>query len=386
MRRTADVLGAVEAMILAVSAVVGVYLLIDGHHSDAFGIVGIWLFLAVTSAVGWLLASRIPRNPLGWLLLTVSGLFLIAAVAFVLGKATVDAYPGLATWMFWYAGDQEVTWSWLPPVGLLFTQVLLRFPDGELTSPRWRWFSRFTLVSLVGCTVLLATTPGQVGVGIDNPVGWTWGEQHAAVVVPVMASALLVSFVGSAISVVVRYRRGSTLTRAQIRWVAWAGSIVIGFYICSFLVPGEVLNSWVVLAYTLIPASIGVAVLRYHLYDIDRVLSRTTTYLIVTGLMLATYAVAAAVISLPLDNGSPLTVAAATLAAAGIARPVLTRVQAKLDRRFNRSSYDARHTVDEFGTRLRSQVDPPHIREDLVTIVNTTLEPTRVTLWIRQPS
>ena len=386
MRRTADAVGAVEAMILAGSALVGVYLLAEGHHSQAFGTAAIWLFLAVTSAVGWLLASRIPRNPLGWLLLAVSGSFQLAAVAFAVGKATVDAYPGLAAWMFWYAGDQEVTWSWLPPVGLLFTQVLLRFPDGRLPSPRWRWFSRFTLVALVGSTLVLATAPGEVGVGIDNPVGWSWPNQHGALVVPLMASALLVSFVGSAVSVVVRYRRGGTLTRAQIRWVAWAGSVVIGFYVCSFLVPGEVLNSWVVLAYTLIPASIGVAVLRYHLYDIDRVLSRTTTYLIVTGLMLATYAVAAAIISLPLGNGSSLTVAAATLAAAGVARPVLTRVQANLDRRFNRSSYDARLTVDEFGTRLRSQVDPPYIREDLVRIVNTTLEPTRVTLWVRQPS
>ena len=115
------------------------------------------------------------------------------------------------TWL----GDQEVTWSWLPPVGLLFTQVLLRFPDGQLPSSRWRWFSRFALVSLVGCSILLATAPGEVAVGMENPVGWAWGEQHRAVVVPVMAVALLISFVGSAASVVVRYRRGSTLTRAQ---------------------------------------------------------------------------------------------------------------------------------------------------------------------------
>jgi len=383
VRRLAQVVGAVEALVLAVSALVGVYLLARGGQGPVLGGIAIWFLLAVTSAVGWLLASRLPHHPLGWLLLVVAGLFLTALVAFAVGTAVADARPGLASWLFWYASNGEVTWSWLPPVGLLFTQVLLRFPDGDLPTPRWRWFSWFTLASIAGCSVLLATTPGGVGSGLDNPVAWAWGKDHATALLPVMAASLLVSFVGSAASVVVRYRRGDPTTRTQIRWVAWAGSVVIGLYVLSFLVPGSVLDNWVVLAYTLIPASIGVAVLRYRLYDIDRVFSRTTSYAIVTGILLATYAIVVTLVSQFVPHASSVAVVVATLSAAALASPVLRRVQVTVDRRFNRARYDAIQTVDAFGAQLRHQVDPDRVRSDLAAVVAVTLQPDQVTVWMQ---
>ena len=142
----------------------------------------------------------------------------------------------------------------------------------------------------------------------------------------------------------------------------------------------------VLLSFLLIPAAFGIAILRYHLYDIDRIISRTTSYALVTGLLLATYATVVATATRLLDTEQPVVVAAATLTVAALARPVLRRVQSVVDRRFNRSRYDAVRTVDAFGARIRNQVDPHHVREDLVAVVNATLQPDTVTLWTRKPT
>jgi len=144
-----------------------------------------------------------------------------------------------------------------------------------------------------------------------------------------------------------------------------------------------VLDNWVVLAYTLIPASIGVAVLRYRLYDIDRVFSRTTSYAIVTGILLATYAIVVTLVSQFVPHASSVAVVVATLSAAALASPVLRRVQVTVDRRFNRARYDAIQTVDAFGAQLRHQVDPDRVRSDLAAVVAVTLQPDQVTVWMQ---
>lgn len=382
MRRAANVIGACQALILVASVAVGVVLATRGDAGGTAGALSIIVMLGVTLGVGWVLASRMPQHPMGWLLLAISGFFLLAAVMFAVGYLLVDRLPGVAAWAFWYAGNSDQGWVWLPPVGLLFTQVPLRFPDGRLPTARWRWFSVFTIGAVGGGAALIATTPGEVYGGVDNPIGIAWGDQAQTALVAVVATSLLVSFVGSAASVIVRYRRADLLERAQIRWFAWAVSIVIAFYVASFFVPGGVLDNWVALTYSLIPASIGVAVLRYHLYDIDRLVSRTTSYAIVTALLLIIYGVLVAAISRLLPSSSSLAVAAATLAAAAAFRPLRIRVQNRVDRRFNRSQYDARQTVEEFAARLRHEVDTEMITADLIGLVQRTVQPSSVGVWI----
>ena len=143
-------------------------------------------------------------------------------------------------------------------------------------------------------------------------------------------------------------------------------------------------NPFLSVGMTLIPISCGFAITRYHLYDIDRIISRTTSYAIVTGCVIATYAAIVTVASRLFHTNSPVVVAAATLCAAAIARPALRRVQAAVDRRFNRERYDAVHTVDEFGARLTHEVDPDRVSTDLVHVVTNTLEPRDLSLWLKE--
>ncbi len=330
-------------------------------------------------AVGWLILRRYPDHVEGRLLLLI-GLAWAAALSL--------PFDG----------------GWVVPVGLMGTHLLLRYPDGALPSPRWRWFARWCTVLIVVLTVVV-TTASQVtsqGTANDYFVAWTRPLSVLLVALPV---SLLVS-VGS---VVVRYRRSSALARTQIRWLAAAAIVIVAMY-CLALVSSFAYDAqqqfdstrsnwfepdyptWLValqaaalLSFLLIPAAFGVAILRYHLYDIDRIISRTTSYAVVTGLLLATYAALVATATRLVDAQQPLVVAAATLTVAALARPALRRVQTVVDRRFNRSRYDAVQTVDAFGSRLRQQVDPHHVGEDLLAVVGTTLEPQTVALWMRQP-
>ena len=343
---------------------------------------GLFVMLAVTAGVGWLLASRVPDNAVGWLLLAVAGFFLLAAPVFVTGYLLEDNHPPVAAWFFWYAGDES--WVWLPPIMLLFLQVPLRFPDGGLPTPRWRWFSRFTVAAIVTGSFVMATAPTEVRPGIDNPLSLPWSDQALAVAVTVVAAALLIGFVGSIASVVVRYRRADLATRTQIRWFAWAVAAVIVFYVLSFFVPGESLNGWVSLSYALIPASIGVAVLRYRLYDIDRVVSRTTSYGLVTAMVLGVYLVLVTSLSRLLPGSSSFAVAIGTLTAAAAFRPLLGAVQRRVDHRFNRSQYDARGAVEEFASRLRHEVDTDTVVADLVQVVGLTVQPASASVWVSE--
>jgi len=200
---------------------------------------------------------------------------------------------------------------------------------------------------------------------------------------------MAVTAVLAAISLVLRTRRATDVERVQIRWVSFAGALMATLLVIENLpkvafsdttLAGAIV--WAVLL-SLLPAAMGAAILRYRLYDIDRIISRTTSYAMVSGLLLATYAVVATGLSMLLKNSPALAVAAATLTAAAIARPVLSRVQVIVDRRFDRSRYDAVRTVDAFGIRLRHEVDTNQVTGTLVQVVDQTLQPSTVSLWLR---
>jgi len=365
---------------LTTAQVICLAILLAGAAADGDRLLAVWL--GVTLAVGWLIASRLPRHPIGWLLLAVSGLFLFAVPVAAAGYALIEEQPGLVRWLLVYGRDDDQSWIWLPALGILFIHVLLRFPDGRLPSPRWRWFSRTTIGLLAVGVAGIAMGGGDVVPGLDNPMGVAWVEQRewlfGFVAVPLLASLPI-----AVASLVVRYRRADALQRIQIRWFAWAAGLATGLYLASFLAADDEWQSWVFLAYTLVPASIGVAILRYRLFAIDRIISRTLAYALVTASVIGTYALVVTSISRLLPVSSALAVATATLTAAAVFRPVLRRVQEAVDRRFNRERYDAQRVVDAFGARLRGETDPDAAAADLVAAVGRALQPAAVGLWVR---
>lgn len=340
------------------------------------------ILLAVFIAVGGILSAKRPRNAIGWLLLLIPALFTFGAPASLLGMALLDSAPQVSAWLFWYGWDRDDTWAWLPPIGLLLTQVPLRFPDGALPTRRWRWFSWYTLLALAVGSALLSTASVEVYPGIANPVHSDALSESTALVV-LCFTALAVAFIGSLASLVVRYRRADAVQRAQLRWMLWAVTLVVGILIASWIIPDDwtALTGVVLVSYALIPIAIAVAVLRYRLYEIDRIISRTAAYASATLLVVGVYAAVVTSVAWLLPDATTLAVALATLAAAAAFLPVLRVARRLLDRRFNRAQYDAERVVDAFGERLRTGADPHRAASDLVDAVEQTLEPRVVGVW-----
>ncbi|MCU0282280.1 MAG: hypothetical protein MUD13_00060 [Candidatus Nanopelagicales bacterium] len=349
---------------------------------------GVWailVFLGVTIAVGTVVAARVPGNPIGWMLLAVAAFFLVQAPIEALGERLLDTHPALASWLLWFGADRDDTWTWYPPLWFLFTQVLLHFPDGRLPSPRWRPFRLGTWVVGVVGTVTLAVIRSDVVPGVASPAGLISNE-HVLVLLALLG--LVVCALGSAASLVVRYRHASGVVREQITWVTFAVVLVISVYAIS-LTAGVVvaraelpwLWSLVSLWYSLIPISMGIAILRYRLWEIDRILSRTVAYALVTALVLGVYALTVTTVARLLPSSSTLAVALATLTAAAAFRPLLARVQGRVDRRFDRARFDGLREVEAFAERLAGAVDPDAVTADLRSVLDRTLAPSRVGVW-----
>ena len=327
-------------------------------------------------AVGWAITRRYPWQIEGRLML---------AIAVAWGIALATPFDG----------------GWVVPVGLMGTHLVLRFPDGRLPSVRWRWFSRWCTFMIVVLTVVVTTASKITSQGVVNPYYIRQTQIFSFFLV-----AFPVSLLVSAASVYVRYRRASALERTQIRWLATAAAAIVLIYTTALIVSlgydathhiDSTNSNWfapkypawllavqflALMSFLLIPAAFGVAILRYHLYDIDRIISRTTSYAIVTGLLLGTYAVVVTVVLHVMPESSNLAVAVATLTAAAVARPAIRRVQSVVDRRFDRARYDQLRTVDAFGKELRQLARPDDVSRRLVVTVQAALQPTTATLWL----
>jgi hypothetical protein len=342
------------------------------------------LLLVVTLAVGWLLAVRLPRNPVGWILLAIPALFTLSAPLNLLETAVQSSAPGIARWIDWFNGtDTQASWSWLPPVWLLLVQLPLRFPDGRLPSPRWRWFSWLTVVALAMTCAYIGTAQRNVQPGEPNPA-YMAAVARTAALLPVCFGLLALCFVVSIASLLVRYRRASARERAQLRWVMWAAALAVAGLIVYNLTPGGLaaVQSSGLLLYALVPITIAVAVLRYRLYEIDRIISRTAAYAIVTLLVIGTYTLVVLVVSLLLPDLPSVGVALATLVAAAVCLPLLRWIRRIIDRVFNRSQYDAERVADAFGRRIRNGADPQTAGTDLIGAVGQTLQPSAIGLWV----
>jgi hypothetical protein len=343
--------------------------------------------------VGSLVASREPGNAVGWLLLATGLTFSLQMVGEAYAARADPGYVAVA----WVTG-------WLFNVWFVLVVVFLPllFPDGHVLSPRWRpawWLAVAALVSSVAVTGLL---PGRLGVNapVTNPLGVSGAAAREVVDTAERITwvLVLVAMVTAAASLVLRFRRSAGPARLQLKWFAFAGGLCVGglfLSALSSLLPGGAssrLNDlgWAVFITTAllgIPMAIGIAILRHRLYDIDVVINRTLVYGTLTATLVITYVGSVLVLRLvlsPVTGESPLAIAASTLAVAALFRPARTRIQKLVDRRFYRRKYDAAHTLDTFAAQLRHELDLDAVANDLRTAVNDTVQPTRVSLWLRE--
>jgi hypothetical protein len=351
------------------------------------GIVAPVLAAVSAATVGAVLVSRRPHHPVGWLLLALGLSLNASGVAEAYADYGLLARPGAlpaARSVALYLPATIVTA--LACLGF----VLLLTPTGSLPSPRWRWWARVAaaapVISLLAIT-LTSRPSDQPYQGTENPLDLS-GQSGALLVIYRGAFAVTnLAVVVAAGSLVVRFRRARGTERQQLRWVALAAalaSLAAVLVLAAFAMGTPVLLGWVAGFYVaILPLAIGAAVLRYRLYDLDRIISRTLAYGLLTVLLGGGYAGIVLGLGQLLGHDSSLVVAAATLAVAAMFQPARRRIQAAVDRRFNRRRYDAAQTIQAFSARLRQQVDLDTLTTELLAVVNQTMQPASVSLWLR---
>jgi hypothetical protein len=348
---------------------------------------GVPFVLTTLSAatVGVVLASRRPAHPVGWLLLALG----LSASS----SGLTDGYARYGLLARPAALPAAGYMAWFVPLALLASLVCIGFillltPTGSLPSPRWRWWAR---VATVAPVVLLATLTLGPGLVIPPYPSLTSPLAIHALAGPLgVAGRVATAVTGLAVlvgagSLVLRFRGAPVMERQQLRWVALAAALAPVATLVMVATRGsEALFIWTVGGYlALLPVAIGAAVLRYRLYDLDRIISRTLAYGLLTVLLGGGYAGLVLGLGQLLGRDSSLAVAVATLAAAAAFQPARRRVQHLADRRFNRRRYDAAQTIQAFSARLRQQIDLEALTAELLGVVDQTVQPTSVSLWLR---
>jgi uncharacterized membrane protein YfcA len=344
---------------------------------------------AVTAAtVGAVLASRRPRHPVGWLLLAIglSQQFSNLATDYV-HYGTMVRPGGLpaATYLTGFYNSGTIVMA--ACIGF----VVLLTPTGSLPSPRWRWWARVVMAATVLLVVSAALTPHPLepeDPTFEGPLAAPALSDLLAVAGAASVVTLLVGLVVAAVSLVVRFRRARGLERQQLRWLALAAALsaVMLLAAVASAVLGAPLGVVLIAAgisVAVLPLATGAAILRYRLYDLDRIISRTLAYGLLTVLLGLGYAAVVLGLGGLLGRDSSLIVAAATLAVAATFQPLRRRIQGAVDRRFNRRRHDAAQTIATFSARLRDEIDLDTLTGELLTVVDQTMQPTQTSLWLR---
>jgi hypothetical protein len=366
----------------------GVVLAISRHAPLGLTDLSLTFVFLCFATVGAVIASRRSSNAVGWLCSA------IALVAF-LGQFATDyagyalTHPGSLP-----AADMVAlfaVWTWVGALGVLTTFLLLLFPSGHLPSPRWRpvaWMAGATLVTI--CLAAVTTPyPPEVGL-LSNPLAveqLAWVQELVwAVGLPVLG----VLGLASAVSLIARFHQARGEERQQLKWFTYAAALL-----ALLTTPGAVsptLDDRIpdflhTASLAAIPLAVGIAILRYRLYDIDRIINRTLVYGLLTALLATVYASSVLILGQVFGGvgGDPPSwaVAGATLAVAALFQPARHRIQGVVDHRFNRRKYDTTKTVEAFTTRLRDEVDLDTLSAELLAVVDQTMQPTRTSLWLR---
>ena len=359
------------------------------------------LVAAGFSTVGAVIVSRMPpENPIGWLLCATG--FLWAAHHFAAEYANYAslAAPGLLP-----AGQAAAwTYTWLSYLSLgLIVYIFLLFPDGRVPSRRWRWFARLSALLTAVAMVLAAFSSGPIVVGlphIHNPLG-IGGLPN--VYKPLLLVFMIVLGAVAATSLLMRWLHARGIERQQIKWFAYATSVGISGAILRYIISEPLEIAWlggigrvlVLAGLAGIPISLGIAILRYRLYDIDVLINRTLVYGALTALLAAGYfgaimalqGIGSLVFQGPFravtGQETQLATVAATLAMAALFNPLRRRIQGFIDRSFYRRKYDAARTLEAFSAKLREETNLDALSGDLVGAVRETMQPAHVTLWLR---
>jgi hypothetical protein len=367
------------------------------------GIGAVWglLLLVILSTMGALIVARRPANLIGWsfvaagLGLALQGFAIQYAIYALLTNP--GSLPGGA-WLAWIS-----TWLTIPAIYSAFMALLLLFPTGRLLSPRWRPVAWLVVGWIAGVAVGNFTYPLDSYLGAEAPV--RLNETAGQIMNTIGSLAWLLATLAipaAAASLVIRFRRSRGQERQQLKWLAYAAAMLglgvmgvsligileqLGWVRSQFTQPVLiVLGSVAILGVTGLPVTAGLAILQFRLYEIDRIINRTLVYGLLTTLLAAVYA--GLVLSLgQLSGGIGIeppswAVAGATLAVAALFQPARRRIQQAVDRRFNRRKYDAAKTVEAFSIRLREQIDLDTLSTELQAVVDQTMEPTRVSLWL----
>ena len=347
----------------------------------------------VFSTVGAVIAPRIPpHNPIGWLFCAVGLLFAVTHFTGEYAIYTLLAAPGsplpggeAAAWF--------TSWLWIPQLGSVVLVVLL-FPDGRLPSRGWRWFAWLSVLLVLIGALLSAISPGPISVGlgpIRNPLGVESLPSFIKVVERVVNTLLF----AAVISLFIRLRRARGLEGQQIKWFVYATALTICGGIVTYPVSEAIGSQWLkwigfvpfIVGVMAIPISMGIAIMRYRLYDIDILINRTLVYGSLSATLVALYfggiVVSQRVFVFLTGEQSTLAVVASTLLIAALFGPLRGRIQVFIDRAFYRNKYDARQTLEAFSVKLRDETDLEALNEDLVGVVRETMQPAHVSLWLR---
>jgi hypothetical protein len=343
----------------------------------------------VAATVGTLVASRRPRHPVGWLLVAMGLSVSLSAAGSSYKWYGLVAQPGSLPAAGYLAGLSN---------GLNIVNVacagfvLLLTPSGTLPSRRWRWWARTAAAAtgmflLASALTLLPAYPEYPE--IVSPIGVrALDEPPLGAVIPLAGLVVLVALVVAAGSLVGRFRRARGVERQQLRWLAWGAilaAVALLVALAELAMRGDtpLFQAAVGACLALLPLATGAAILRYRLYDLDRIISRTLAYGLLTVLLAGGYAAVALGLGQLLGRDSSLVVAAATLGVAALFQPARRRVQALVDRRFNRRRYDAARTIETFSARLRDQVDLDTLTDELLAVVDQTMQPSQASLWLQ---
>jgi hypothetical protein len=367
---------------MAVGAVL--YHLNHSARRDLSGAVSNLVAYTTFTVMGSLIIARRPGHLIGWLFSAIGLSATLAVLAEEYAKYALVTSPGSLP--FGLAAAWASSWLWAPSVVLPTSLLLLVFPDGQLPSRRWRPVAWTATGILATVMVANALVPGQLNSlpHLTNPLGIDPLASVLNRVLAVTGPLYLMVTASCVVAVAVRFRRSRGDERQQLKWFAYAAGLLLGFLLLNQLA-SDPNNLFFGIGLTLFPLATGIAVLRYRLYDIDRLISRTLVYGLLTVLLGAVYVVGVFGLGRllnPVTGESALAVAASTLAVAALFQPARRRVQAVVDRRFNRRRYDAARTVEAFSLRLRDQVELDMLSAELLTVVDQTMQPTAVSLWL----
>ena len=347
--------------------------------------------------MGAFVATRQPRNLIGWLFMTVGTMPVVGFFSSNYAIYGLYTRPGslpfvtVATWVS--------SWAWIPGVATLLTYCSLFYPNGRLPSRRWRPVLHAATAGLAVAVLAVAFMPGKMepfeegGPRVENPFGINGADAILEPIGGLSLGLLLLLGALSVASLVFRFRAASATERQQIKWFMYPAGVLVAVVLLETPIESMLGSSISDIVFTfaimLLPVGTGIGIMRYRLFDIDVVINRTLVYLSLTGILVAIYlgiVVLLQQLLIGITAESDFAVAASTLAVAAMFRPLRSRVQTFIDHRFYRRKYDAAATLERFSSRLRDQVDIESLTTQVLTVVGETIQPAHASLWLRPRS